>query len=293
MEDFQIPTEFFLPRDDVVHALKTIASSAIVIGFTHLLLLLTLTTRNNSKSKPYKRSKDQVFKASYQITHLLVNLYFGIYALYICVIKQHSDDVLYGNIFDKDIYRHIFGYEHYGIFGAVQVGYNLWSLPVGILYAHENFPMIAHHISVIIICSLTATSNFGFRLHAPFLLGMFEVSSVPLALVNFIKDHEEQLQKSAFLKDVNDKLKVMFAVLFLWIRILLGTPHVYHTMRGAYFSMMMEDGIGGITVVLRGWICVMLVGQLVLFLLQLYWASLILKGLAKVFTDKDSKEKAI
>eukprot|EP00979_Chaetoceros_neogracilis_P015710 scaffold6415_cov233-Chaetoceros_neogracile.AAC.4 len=160
MEDFQIPTEFFLPRDDVEHALKTIASSAIVIGFTHLLLLLTLTTRNNSKSKPHKRSKD-----------------------------QHSDDVLYGNIFDKDIYRHIFGYEHYGIFGAVQ--------------------------------------------------------------------------------DVNDKLKVMFAVLFLWIRILLGTPHVYHTMRGAYFSMMMEDGIGGITVVLRGWIC-------------LYWASLILKGLAKV-----------
>jgi len=291
MEEFQIPTEFFLPRDDFVYALKTIASSAVIVGITHLFLLLILTTCNTSKPKSNQRSKDQVFKASYQITHLLVNLYFGIYALYICVIKQHSDDVLYGNILDKNTYRHIFGYEHYAIFGAVQVGYNLWSLPVGILYIKETLPMVAHHISVIVICSLTATSNFGFRLHAPFLLGMFEVSSVPLSLVNLLKDHKELLKKSAFMKNVNDLLKIVFSIAFLGIRIILGTPHVYHTIRGAYVVMMMEEGTGGINIVSRGWIFMVLVGQLVLFLLQLYWAYLILKGLAKIFSKKE-KEKA-
>jgi len=93
------------------------------------------------------------------------------------------------------------------------------------------------------------------------------------------------------MKNVNDLLKIVFSIAFLGIRIILGTPHVYHTIRGAYVAMMMEEGTGGINIVSRGWIFMVLVGQLVLFLLQLYWAYLILKGLAKIFSKKE-KEKA-
>jgi len=298
MEDstFQLPSEFFLPRNEFISSLKAIAASAIIIGISHLIILFTLTTRNNTKPKPNQRTTSQVFKASYQITHLLVNLYFGIYAIYICFINPHSHDVFYGNVLDKNTYRHIFGHEQYCIFGAVQVGYNLWSLPVGILFAKEPPPMIAHHISVIVICTLTATSHFGYRLHAPFLLGMFEISSVPLSIMNFLKDHEHDehlksfIGKSPFLQGLGVQMKAIFALLFLGIRIILGTPHVYHTIRGAYTSMMLMGMEGcGMNFVLRGWIFMVLLGQVVLFLLQLYWAMLILKGIFKMFNSKKGK----
>jgi hypothetical protein len=287
---FQLPSDFFLPRHQFESSLKAIVASAVIIGISHLVILYILTSRNKTKSKSNQRSSDQVFKASYQIAHLLVNLYFGIYAFYICFIKQHSDDVFYGNVFDKNTYRHIFGYEQYCLFGAVQVGYNLWSLPVGLLFAKEPPPMIAHHISVIIICSLTATSHFGYRLHAPFLLGMFEISSVPLSVSNFIKDHDDHLKKSTFLQELNVQMKTTFAILFLGIRIIIGTPHVYHTIRGAYISMTIEGC--GMNIVLRGWMFMVLVGQVVLFLLQLYWAKLIVKGLIKIFSKKGPEKKA-
>mmetsp|Transcript_2898 Transcript_2898/g.5430 ORF Transcript_2898/g.5430 Transcript_2898/m.5430 type:complete len:305 (+) Transcript_2898:320-1234(+) len=285
--------EFFLPQPLFQQALIAIAAFAVVVSFVYLSIFYTL--KRYYSIRHTAAAKQQCIKASYQLTNLLANLGFALYGAYVCLIKQHSDNVLFAKIFDNsDALEHILGYEQYYIFGAMQVGYNLWSLPVGILYVNESLSMIAHHVAVLVICTLTATSHFGFRLHAPFLLGIFEISSVPLSIMNYLKDHKEWSEKHA--KGIVQVTRVIFAILFLLVRILLGTPHAVHCIRGSYVAM---TGEGDMEWYLRGWIGLVWGGEIMLLVLQMYWAWLIVKGIGKALMSKKravlsvKKEKSI
>jgi ABC-type cobalamin transport system permease subunit len=110
---------------------------------------------------------------------------------------------------------------------------------------------------------------------------MFEISSVPLSIVNYFRDHKEWSEKHA--KLIVGCARVTFAVLFLTIRIFMGTPHGYLCIRGAYFAMTADVEMYWL---LRGWIGLVWVGQLMLLALQMHWAWLIVKGLIKAFMAK-------
>ncbi len=287
IQSAEAPLEFFLPASNFNDAIKAIASSAIVITITHLVVFYHL----KSRSKQYKLTGKEAFKLSYQVTNFLVNLSFGLYGFITCIQNE-------GLVFSKiseggGISQHVFGYESYYLFCAFQVGYNLWSLPVGILFVNEPPSMITHHISVIIICSLTATSHFGFRIHAPFFLGMFEVSSVPLAIMNYLKDHHDWTMKNC--KRLFAIMKVMFALMFFTIRIFLGTGHMHHVIRAAFWATFQfswdETSYNSRT--LRTWVGFVLVAQIFMALLQYWWGYLILKTLARIVAPKASKRKKV
>lgn len=301
-----IDGSFFLPQPLFRRGLIAIAFCAVTIAVVHVAIFYTLKrfkyTASNSNSSSesslsssssqsqqsqnqngkhhhgHQGHKQGCMKASYQLTNSLANLCFGLYGTYVCLFNQHSDNVLFTKIYDtrSDALEHIMGYEQYYIFGAMQVGYNLWSLPVGILYVNESLPMIAHHAAVLVICILTATSHYGFRLHAPFLLGIFEISSVPLSLMNYLKDHKEWSEKHA--KYILQGARISFAVLFLMVRILLGTPHAVQCIRGSYAVM---TGNGDMAWYLRGWVGLVWAGEVMLLVLQMYWAWLIVKGIGR------------
>lgn len=281
----QIPSEFFLPSENVNSALKLIASSAIGISLLHLVSVHLIT----SQGKRCNFTHAQAFKASYQLTNLLVNLTFGILGFYFCFVKDNDDNLAYSKLSTRGIADHVFGHEKYYIFPALQVGYNLWSLPMGLIYIKEPLPMIIHHISVIIICSLSVVSHYGFRVHTPFLTGMFEASSVPLAIVNFLNDHHEQTIKHPIANLSFTLGKVLFALMFLGIRIILGTPHMYLICNASYwatFVALAGDASGASLAhgILRGWVGVVFFAQLFMASLQYWWGYLIVKKLARMFS---------
>jgi len=144
---------------------------------------------------------------------------------------------------------------------------------------------------------MSATSHYGFRLHAPFLLGIFELSSVPLAVINYLTDHHEWTMKTC--RGLFDASKVMFAFMFLWFRIILGSPHMYHITCAsfwAWYSFGANDGandnggitvgtatgIGQVDVILKMWIGVVFLAQSFMAGLQYYWAYLIVLKLSRM-----------
>jgi hypothetical protein len=288
--NMNMPSSFFLPVDNFQSAIKAIASSAIIISLTHMATFRVLSTRYSQK----KSSQKEAFKASYQFTNLLVNLSFGLYGLYTCVNYSHpetGDGVLLSKW--TTVTDQIFHHDSFYLFGAFQVGYNLWSLPVGILYVNESAAMIAHHISVIIICSLSATSEFGFRYHAPVFLGLFEISSVPLAIVNYLKDHHDWTIKNC--KGTFDIMKIVFAVMFFGVRIIIGTPHMLHTIVASFWATFLfkwgESEFD--SPLLRTWIGFVLVAQTFMAALQYYWAYLIVKAVTRMGNNGNGKKVGV
>mmetsp|Transcript_3480 Transcript_3480/g.5255 ORF Transcript_3480/g.5255 Transcript_3480/m.5255 type:complete len:318 (+) Transcript_3480:59-1012(+) len=224
----------------------------------------TGTTTNTTNQLP------SFMKTAYRITNLAVNLVLGIYGFY------HYLSSL-PHLSSTPITDRIASYTEFSKFGSLQVGYNIYSLFIGILFMNEPPAMIVHHIAVLIVGSLSSLCRNGFRYHAPFFFGAIEISSVPLAIMNMCKDHPEWTQKRY--PRVCKWIRPAFAVVFLVVRVVLWLPQIADVL---YIS-----GLLGYTCQTNG--CRVAVGMfwwsaLFLTLLQLYWASLILKGLTKAFS---------
>lgn len=281
---------FFLPDDRFNESVRVIGISAVTI----LLLNQGLYCALLSKDK--KKNTSRAFRTAYQITNLLVNLTLGVYGLHV-VNNDNSTDLKYVSPSADGIQGHVFGFDQYCIFAALQVGYNLWSLPVGYFFINESLPMIMHHISVLIICTLSATSSYGFRLHAPYFLGVFEISSVPLAVVNYLKDHHEWTMKNC--KVLFEAGKVMFSLMFVWYRIILGSPHMYHITMASYWAwgeLSSNDtntgtGTGTSSTIMKHWVGLVFLKICFMAILQYYWAFLIIKSFARMFTNPKKSKK--
>ena len=324
-----LPTSFFLPSDQYNSAVKLIVTAAIVISITHLILFHIINTLSSQSSKSSKTqlpststsktiktinfnlSRQEAFKAAYQLTNLLVNASFGLYGIYACFIQpQPNPEVTHiafqkiSSLSSRGITDHVFGYDQYYTFASLQVGYNLWSLPMGLLYIKESPAMIMHHITVIATCSLAAVSEFGFRLHAPFFLGMFELSSVPLAIYNYMGDHHEWTMKNC--KGLFVVMKASFAVVFLTVRIVLGTPHMVNVVRASFWATFtfgwhehgsrFAQGMGGEVsawIWMRMWVGAVGLAQCFLAMLQYWWAYMVILKVGRMIFPKKAKAKKV
>eukprot|EP01083_Nonionella_stella_P244018 849758_1 len=121
-------------------------------------------------------------------TNLLVNLVFGTYGFY------HYNFTLPGMSTLK-VTERIVGFQQYANFPCIQIGYNLWSIPAGVVIIGDDAAMIGHHIATICVSAISAFATTGFRYHAPFFFGLIEVSSVLLAIVNYCKENKEWSDK--------------------------------------------------------------------------------------------------
>uniref|UniRef100_A0A7S3Q8F1 TLC domain-containing protein n=1 Tax=Chaetoceros debilis TaxID=122233 RepID=A0A7S3Q8F1_9STRA len=312
-----MPTSFLLPEDLLALALKITAGTTATITVVNLCILFFFLQKNkpadaddndnddNAKTHHHHHHhhRQEALDASHQLTNGLINFGLGVYGTVICVAAHYnnpSEPILVASFshYQDDILNHIIGYAtlHHISFAAMQVGYNLWNLPYGYFLVNEPPAMIAHHIMVIITTSLSAYSNFGNRIHVPFFLGMYEVSTVPLAIMNYlkVKGHREWVEQSSVLRAVRDISQLSFAVLFLGIRIVLGTPHIYCIASASFhaaFTKMDNVDADVLPLVGRMWIAFVFMGHIGLAMLQYYWAFLIVKGLAKMFMPSSKSKK--
>jgi hypothetical protein len=166
---------------------------------------------------------------------------------------------------------------------AFQLGYQLWAIPVGILHVKETTSMIVHHFAVLVSTSMTGFLSIGFRYYSPFFYGVFELSSVPLSLMNSFKNSPE-LQRKYPLVDAWSRN--LFAVSFLLIRIVLCFSRWPVFLRDNFIVLYTREmGFYKLYMVVQWSLAAFLA------ILQPYWAILILKGIVKVLTVGDGKKK--
>lgn len=254
-----------LETDDAMNlgnVIFMIMTTAATIATFHYFLISIMRTY---MFLLYKERKNEMLKIAYQCTNLTVNLCLGLFGLYHYSYLSPISTV--------PIEERISGYEEYDIFGAIQVGYNLWALPIGAYFVGEKKEMLIHHIFVIVVGSTSVFSRNGFRYHAPFFFGVIEISSVPLALWNFTKSNPDLAEK--YLPKLA-RSPFVFIILFLVTRIFLWTPQMLDvlTLAGILYGNCTAISCKVLT-------SAFLVSSVMLSILQYYWAYLIVKGLVR------------
>lgn len=206
----QNPT--FLPMEHVIRGAKAILVITLII--TAMNALIYLLWRSYEERRKPKESFAK--RASYQITHFIVNVVFAISGLYFYyTVTQYPQEIKY---------RVIGWNDDFAFFCHVQLAYNLWAIPAGIFLVQERFEMIGHHIGVVCVSFISGFCTNGFRFFAPFFFGAVEISSIPLTIMNIFKSNHELAQR---FPTTNSVVSVLFAVTFLYVRIYLWLPLMY------------------------------------------------------------------
>lgn len=242
--------------------LLVIMSTAAAIATFHNFLISLM---RSYIFELYKEKKDLMVKLAYQCTNMTVNLFLGLYGLYCYMDLPPIEKV--------SIVERIIGFKENAIFGALQVGYNIWALPIGAFFVGEKKEMMIHHVFVIIVGIISAFSVNGFRYHAPFFFGVIEISSVPLAMWNLAKSNRSLAEK--YLPKIFQG-PLLFIVLFMLTRVLLWTPQIYDVLRmsGLLYHTCPDNSC-------RIYMGIFLLSTVMLTLLQYYWAFLIVKGILR------------
>lgn len=262
-----------LPDSHIRGSLQQIGSVVFIITVAQLLLLQVFRARLPKGASPNDAS---AWKSSFQFVNLLVNLFLGILGIYhYCFTVPRPA---------RTVAEKVEGWESMSIFADVQIGYQLWALPVGYFFVGETSAMLFHHVQVVVVGCLSAFFWNGFRYVTPFFYGLIEISSVPLSIMNHFKAHPSLIKERPGLYTA---VRLVFALVFLTVRVVMWLPNMFDWLRTCGILCYTCDdapcyaGLG-----------LSLMAGFGLTVLQLIWASKIVEGLAKLVTGGGKKTKA-
>lgn len=248
----------FLPwehiRDNVIPAVLVTIACIVVIHQTMAFFL--------AKRFPSKNPRAYLYSSgSYRATNLLVNLFLGVVGTY------HYTQTLPQSPTPSE---RVEGFDSLYWLAAVQFGYNAWGIPMGLFLANESPGIILHHVCVMVGAFQSGCFSNGCRYINPFFFGLIEMSSIPLSVMNFMKDHRD-VYKSAWSFHA---VRITFAVSFLFTRVYLWMPEMYQFIR---ICVLMGYTCTSAPPIIF-WTSAFWV-MVILSILQLFWASKIVKGL--------------
>ena len=222
---------FIQPFSETFDSTVTIVISFVAIACIHMVFLRIVKSNQNMLQLTNPK---EVQKAAYQFTNMLVNFTLGITGLYTIYNAPDTFALIFPSN-EPDLLQRITGYGHLTHFCAYQLGYNLWALPVGVLIVDENPVMILHHISVLSSTVLACYTNIRYTIYAAYIFGLAELSSVPLAIMNLLKERSEWTKKNFATGFAI--VKVCFATSFLTLRIGLATPMIMDLTRSSFLVL--------------------------------------------------------
>ncbi|KAL3786148.1 hypothetical protein HJC23_010722 [Cyclotella cryptica] len=274
----------FLPQHENEESIRGILYVTAVITVLHYLILLLMiktnyqrdgskATASSDETKEKEKQSLAAWKASYQSTNLLVNLTLGCLGIYYELSSQHTD---------RSITNKIIGYPTIRYFAIIQIGYQLWALPVGILKVGETPSMIVHHLAVMCVAGVSAFLSCGFRYFTPFFYGVIEISSVPLSVMNAFKHNPRWIERYP---SVYSNVRLLFGVTFLIVRVVLWTPFYWDFITLA--MMLLRSSEAGSTKVI---LALFNLSSIVLTMLQYFWASKIVSAMVKGGPKKNAKK---
>ena len=166
---------------------------------------------------------------------------------------------------------------------AIQLGWQLWALPIGIYHVSESTSILLHHIAVIQTTFMTSCLYVGYRYYVPYFYGVIELSSIPLILMNLFKQRPKWKQQYTKLYLY---IRIVFAILFIPLRIIYFTPRHLDLVRIKYWNLISHPIL---------WLQIfygsVFIGGCLLLVLQYYWAILILKGFILVLLKQQEQEE--
>jgi hypothetical protein len=247
-----------------------IVTLILTVFSTFLFGILVTCVSSDHSREGFKNSAT----LSYRMTNLCTNLVLGIYGLYYHLTILPTT---------TDIVEQIQGYTSLTIFGCLQMGYNLWSIPMGIWVVKEPMAMQIHHVAAMVTAALSTFGRNGFRYYTPYFFGCIEISSVPLAMMNYFKDNSHLIKQHPTFYTT---IRLNFVVLFLSTRVLFWTPLIYSVLRSSLLlwatspTLSSSFAIGTFTLMVT-----------TLTLLQYFWATKIVSALFKMFQPPKPKHQ--
>jgi hypothetical protein len=252
----------------------TILPKIFVVAFT-LTIIYLISFQFVNRIIPANTDAVQKSKVCYQITNTLFNIFVGTVGLYLEYWVLPSLPAYNGSSVDRILGNE----EELYLVSALQLGYQFWAIPVGILYVHESREMVLHHLAVVVSTSMTGFLTIGFRWYSPFFYGIMELSSLPLCVMNSFKDNPKWIEKypSAF-----GMARNIFAVSFLLIRLLMSAWRSPVFLRDNFIVMYTKEWGAYKVYMFVQWFLASFLAYL-----QLYWGSLIIKGILKIIFPKE------
>ena len=200
------------------------------------------------------------WKISYKSVSLVVNFLLGAIGTYHFYFTLPSHTT---------ITERIEGREDMAILANLQIAYQLWAIPMGLLFVGEPVEMLYHHIGAMVVALLSAFFTNGFRYHNPFFFGLIESSSVPLVFMNILKENPNLSKRYP---TTNIVVSLSFCILFLVTRVFMWLPQAVDFIRLA--GLMCYTCSGSVCLIGFG---SSIVSCLILTTLQLFWANKIVR----------------
>lgn len=252
----------FMPSDWALHSVLP-GIGMTIIGLVVLYALFSaLVERNVSKETPLLKRR----RLAYQATNLVVNCFLGLSGIYCEAFLEAPSHM--------QVEELITNYNHFQYFGSLQLGYQMWAIPVGIFLVSESTPMLVHHCATILVATMSSFCTNGFRYYASFFYGLIEITSVPLSIMNTFKDHPAWIERHNLAYLV---IRLVFALSFLYVRLVLFIPRMFSFLRDLYLIADTSDNG-----YYQAYMAVVWISSFFLQLLQIWWGSLIVKGLVNV-----------
>lgn len=270
--------------DELLGALFDIIKIAFIISIVHIIVLKfyqkhranvnkTSTLNEKNSEKDISKAALENYQGSYQMTNMIVNFFLGCLGIYHYINLPSSTTIV-----DR------ISTPHYAFFASLQIGYQLWALPVGIFVVKERKEMLIHHVCVIVIASMSYFCIAGFRYHCPFFYGLIEISSVPLSVMNMFRNNRKWIEEMPHAYTV---VKLIFASIFLIVRVVMWIPQMLDFLY--IISLCLLSCQHGFCYAVNG---VNFFNGIFLTYLQLLWASKIVKGLLQIFKGNKDKENS-
>lgn len=264
-------TETFLPTDVILYTL--LPSILFAVSIVSILYVLSFRLVGGLVQSDATFQKKR--KVCYQMTNLAVNFVLSIMGVYYMYWRTPQG---------VEVEEKITGFTDFYWLACLQLAFQLWSIPIGILYVKESPMMLMHHVTVIIVGCMSAFMTAGFRCWVPFFFGVMELSSIPLAVMNTFKDNPDWIKKQPTLFLT---IRLLFCFSFLYIRIWLMVPIKQTYLRDHYLLWSTSKNA-----IFRNYMATVWCASCFLMVLQFYWAILIVQGILKqVFKGAKSRDK--
>lgn len=257
----------FLPRQ---HWMDNVLIQAPVCTVAVFVLFAVLVQACRSI-----KDRQQRYKLAYRLTNILVTIALGVIGSYgeLVVLPTLPTDEVATYVQGKGLEDHV-------LILNLMFGFQVWAMVVGSSKVIGESPlMMLHHTAVIMGCIMFATFTNGFRHHMFYFTGVWEISSIPLAIMNILRDHPQWKDR---IPGLFFAVKASFAVSFLILRIWIGTRRAirYTTDVFVIFTTVWDKALW-----YRAWMCLMTPMSLFLALLQFYWAALIIGMIGRIVGD--------
>ena len=256
-------SELLLPPD-VIRDGFLVPSVQIGVSLYIFLAVSLFLLRNRKGSR----------RLAFQATNLVVNTILGIAGFAYLVQRQTP--------WNAPVVERLQGHLDMHWFSAFQLGFQYWSIPIG-LWVGEDPIMIGHHVGVVVVSMLSGLFVNGYRFYTPFFFGLIELSTIPWVFVNVLKDQPELASP-----EFAHKVRLVFAGSFLTVRILLFLPWV---------SMYLTDLASLLSHGGPLWYCALatfvFTASVAIAGLQLFWGNKVIKALLKAIRGERPKTKTV